>query len=113
MILGNNAFFGFAHKPDDVGEQMQAYYTEEQIMAVMDEAAEHSITAVWTPCYDHWVRLWNRYCEKRGKLKISIGQPGHPSEKMKDGICAGMFPKDDPDKIEENATLMRRLSGWA
>lgn len=44
-------------------------------MAVMDEAAEQGINAVWTPSYDHWIRLWNTYRAKGGKLKIWIGQP--------------------------------------
>ena len=88
LILGSNPFFGFAHKPGDVGKQMTDYYTEERIMAVLDEAAEHGITAVWTPCYDHWIRLWNKYREKGGKLKIWIGQPDPQPRQMKAAITA-------------------------
>jgi hypothetical protein len=44
-------------------------------MAVLDQAADHGVTAVWTPCYDHWVELWKRYQDRGGKLKIWIGQP--------------------------------------
>ena len=44
-------------------------------MSVLDRAAEQGITAVWTPCYDRWVELWNEYRGKGGKLKIWIAQP--------------------------------------
>jgi hypothetical protein len=88
LLLGSNPFFGFSHKPDDTGKRMKEFYSEERIMAVMDEAAEQGITAVWTPCYDHWIRLWNRYREKGGKLKIWIGQPDNAPEEMKDAITA-------------------------
>lgn len=88
LILGSNPFFGFAHKPDDTGKRMRAYYTEERIMATLDEAADHGITAVWTPCYDHWIRLWDRYQERGGKLRIWIGQPDPKPEQMKAHITA-------------------------
>ena len=70
LILGSNPFFGFSHgNPQGSDREMREYYTPERIMAVLDAAAEHGITAVWTPCYDHWIRLWNNYQEKGGKLK--------------------------------------------
>lgn len=88
LILGSNPFFGFAHQPGDLGRQMREYYTDERVMQVLDAAAEHGITAVWTPCYDNWIRLWNRYQERGGKLKIWIGQPDPAAEKMKEAIVA-------------------------
>jgi hypothetical protein len=83
LILGSNPFFGFDHgNPQASGRQMQAFYTNERIMAVLDEAAEHGITAVWTPCYEPWIRLWNEYQGKGGKLRIWIAQPDRqPMEK--------------------------------
>ncbi|MHB1036889.1 MAG: twin-arginine translocation signal domain-containing protein [Pirellulales bacterium] len=83
LILGSNPFFGYNHgNPQASPQEMQAYYTKQQIMAVLDRAAEHGITAVWTPCYDHWIRLWNEYRDKGGKLKIWIAQPDQqPMEK--------------------------------
>jgi hypothetical protein len=30
--------------------------------------------------------------------------------KPKDGLCVGVFPKDDPDQVAENTSLVRRLS---
>jgi hypothetical protein len=76
LILGSNPFFGFSHKnPQATPEEMKQWYTPQRIMAVLDQAAAHGITAVWTPCYEEWVRTWNEYQDKGGKLKIWIGQP--------------------------------------
>ena len=89
LILGSNPFFGFAHKPDGTGKRMQEFYSEERVMTVLDEAAAHGITAVWTPCYDRWISLWNRYREGGGKLKIWIGQPDvRGDENMRAAIAA-------------------------
>jgi hypothetical protein len=88
LILGSNPFFGFAHgNPQASAEEMKAFYTPERIMAVMDAAAGHGITAVWTPSYDHWIRLWNTYRKGGGKLATWIGQPDH-FDAMKDHITA-------------------------
>ena len=88
LILGSNPFFGFSHgNPQASGGEMREYYTEERIMAVLDKAAEQGIDAVWTPSYDHWIALWNKYREKGGKLKIWIGQPDKFGQ-MKDHITA-------------------------
>ncbi|HEX41234.1 MAG TPA: hypothetical protein ENN81_04145, partial [Phycisphaerales bacterium] len=83
LILGSNPFFGFAHgNPRGTPEQMKQWYTKERVMAVLDQAAEHGITAVWTPCYENWVEIWNEYRGRGGKLKIWIGQPDRlPMEK--------------------------------
>ena len=83
LILGSNPFFGFNHgNPRGTPEQMKQWYTKERVMAVLDQAAEHGITAVWTPCYENWVEIWNEYRGKGGKLKIWIGQPDRlPMEK--------------------------------
>jgi len=76
LILGSNPFFGFAHgNPQASSEEMRAYYTPERIMQVLDAAAERGITAVWTPCYEHWIELWDDYRAKGGKLKHWIAQP--------------------------------------
>lgn len=89
LILGSNPFFGFAHgNPQASPQEMTAYYTEDRVMAVLDDAAEQGVTAVWTPCYDHWIRLWNKYRERGGKLKIWIGQPDPGADQMKQHITA-------------------------
>ena len=32
LLLGSNPFFGFAHKPGDVGRRMRQYYTSQRVM---------------------------------------------------------------------------------
>ncbi|MBN1417949.1 MAG: hypothetical protein JXP34_04190 [Planctomycetes bacterium] len=83
VFLGSNPFFGFAHgNPQATKEEMKEWYTPERIMAVLDEAAGLGINAVWTPCYEEWIRLWSEYREKGGKLENWIGQPDRlPMEK--------------------------------
>jgi hypothetical protein len=76
VFLGSNPFFGFAHgNPQASAKEMRAWYTPERIMAVLDEAADLGINAVWTPCYERWITLWNEYREQGGKLKNWIAQP--------------------------------------
>jgi len=76
LILGSNPFFGFAHdNPQATPEEMKRWYTPKRVMKVLDQAAEHGITAVWTPCYEEWVKIWNEYQAKGGKMKIWIAQP--------------------------------------
>jgi len=83
LFLGSNPFFGFSHgNPQASADEMKAYYTNERIMATLDAAADHGISAVWTPCYEHWIALWNEYREKGGKLNAWIAQPDRqPMEK--------------------------------
>ena len=83
MFLGSNPFFGFSHgNPQAGADEMRTWYTNQRIMAVLDEAADLGINAVWTPCYEHWVRLWNAYREQGGKMKHWIAQPDRrPMEK--------------------------------
>ncbi len=86
LILGSNPFYGFDHgNPQASNKEMREYYTDDRIMQVMDEAARQGITAVWSPPYDNWTRLWKNYRRKGGKLRIWIGQPdygnmAHPSK---------------------------------
>ncbi|UCE48420.1 MAG: hypothetical protein JSW47_22850, partial [Phycisphaerales bacterium] len=56
--------------------------TPQRIMAVMDEAAELGINAVWTPIRDSWLGVWNDYKDRGGKLEHWIAQPDRlPLEK--------------------------------
>jgi hypothetical protein len=83
LILGSNPFFGFSHgNPQGTTDEMNAYYTEDRVGAVLDAAADHGITAVWAPCYDHWMRLWAKYREKGGRLKNWIAQPDPEPDQM-------------------------------
>lgn len=76
VFLGSNPFFGYAHgNPQATADEMRQWYTPERIMAVLDEAAELGINAVWTPCREDWIRVWNGYKDKGGKIKHWIGQP--------------------------------------
>ncbi|MFZ5829323.1 MAG: twin-arginine translocation signal domain-containing protein [Planctomycetota bacterium] len=76
VFLGSNPFFGFCHgNPQATGDEMRDWYTPQRVMSVLDEAADLGINAVWTPCYDHWVRLWNDYRDKGGRLQNWIAQP--------------------------------------
>jgi hypothetical protein len=76
VFLGSNPFFGFNHgNPQASGDEMRSWYTPERVMQVLDAAADVGINAVWTPCYERWVRLWNDYRDKGGKLKHWIAQP--------------------------------------
>ncbi len=87
LILGSNPFWGFAHgNPQATAEEMTAYYTDAQVMRVLEAAAEQGITAVWTPPHDRWVRLWDKYREGGGKLKTWIGQPDVRPDQMKQHI---------------------------
>ena len=88
LILGSNPFFGFAHgNPQGSGSDMRKWYTEQRIMSVLDECAERGITAVWTPSYERWIRVWNKYRKNGGKMPIWIGQPDK-YDKMAEHITA-------------------------
>jgi len=89
LILGSNPFFGFYHgNPQASDKEMREYYTDQRIMHVLDEAAQQGITAVWSPPYDNWTRLWNNYQQRGGKLKIWIGQPDYGDMKENITKCA-------------------------
>jgi hypothetical protein len=83
VFLGSNPFFGFSHgNPQASPDEMTEWYTPKRVMEVMDAAADLGINAVWTPCYEHWVRLWKEYKENGGRLEHWIAQPDRlPMEK--------------------------------
>lgn len=86
LILGSNPFWGFAHQPGDVGKQMSAYFTDEKIMEVMDEAAELGVTTVACPPDARWIKIYDAYRAKKGKLKVWLAQAhGNPAN-MKEEI---------------------------
>jgi hypothetical protein len=118
VFLGSNPFFGFSHgNPQASAEEMREWYTPERVMAVLDEAADQGINAVWTPCYEQWVRLWNDYQDQGGRLKHWIAQPDRrPMEQeimtaIKHGataICIQGCNIDD----EVNAGRWDVVRGW-
>jgi len=88
LILGSNPFFGFSHQTDALTREMQAYFTDEQIGRTLDDAAAQGITAVAAPAYDRWIRLFNRYLEKGGRLRIWLAQPDSAAERLSADIAA-------------------------
>jgi hypothetical protein len=82
LILGSNPFYGFAHQTEALAKEMSEYYTDERIAAVLDEAAAQGITAVASPPYERWIRLFNDYLEQGGKLRVWIAQPDGPADRM-------------------------------
>jgi hypothetical protein len=86
LILGTNPFFGYAHQPGDLGQKMSAYFTDDKIMEVLDQAAELGVTAVAGPPMPRWITLFNRYLDRGGKLRIWIAQPHGSPKKMKEEI---------------------------
>ena len=89
LILGSNPFFGYSHR-DDLGKKMKEYFTDERIVAVLDDAASHGITAVAAPPYGQWTKLFPKYVEGGGKLRIWLAQMDGATEKMKEDITAAV-----------------------
>ena len=90
LILGSNPFFGYAHQDGNLGQQMREYYTEQRIIEVLDDAAALGVTAVAAPPSPEWIKLYNKYQERGGKLCTWIAQPHGSPKKMKEEIdlCA-------------------------
>jgi hypothetical protein len=89
LILGSNPFYGYAHRDGDIGRQMVEYYTDERILAVLDQAAELGVTAVAVGPLPRWLALYKEYVRRGGKL-IWIAQPHGSAKGMKREIdtCA-------------------------
>ena len=88
FILGANPFGGYSHQPGSgLDEQMRAFYTDERVMAVLDEAASCGITAVSVWPDKRWLDLWARYKAGGGKMRDWMSQPMAPPDKMKDDIA--------------------------
>jgi len=90
LILGSNPFYGFSHQSKELSREMVAYYTDARIAALLDAAANHGITAVASPPYERWIRLFSNYLERGGKLRTWIAQPDGKPSRMKDEIAAAV-----------------------
>jgi len=88
LLLGSNPFWGYAHQPGNVGKAMKAYFTDERIMAVLEEAARCGITAVVSPPMGRWIDLFAKYRAGGGKLRTWIAQPHAAPAKMPQEIAA-------------------------
>jgi len=118
VFIGSNPFFGYAHgNPQATPDEMRQWYTPERIMAVLDQAADLGINAVWTPIRESWIKVWNDYKDKGGKLEHWIAQPDRlPMEKeietaIKNGstaVCIQGIRVDD--KIKRDRWDV--LRGW-
>lgn len=86
LILGSNPFWGYSHKSAQLDEEMRRHHTDERIIQILDEAADCGLTAVASPPDERWRKLWTRYSENGGRLKIWISQCHGKPEKMLEEI---------------------------
>jgi hypothetical protein len=93
LILGSNPFWGYSHKSAQLDEEMKRYHTDERIIQILEEAADCGLTAVASPPEDRWRKLWTRYAESGGRLKIWIsqchGKPEQMLEEIDRSVTAG------------------------
>jgi len=89
LILGSNPFWGYSHKSPQLDEEMKRHHTDERIIQILDEAADCGLTALASPPDERWVKLWARYLERGGRLKIWISQ------------CHG-YPEQMPEEIDRS-----------
>ncbi len=82
FILGSNPFWGYSHKSAQLDEEMRRYHTDERIMQILDEAADCGLTALASPPDDRWVKLWRRYLDRGGRLKLWLSQCHGAPEQM-------------------------------
>jgi hypothetical protein len=82
FILGSNPFWGYSHKSPQLDEEMKAFYTDEAIVRVCDEAARCGLTTIVSPPEQRWVDLWAKYRAAGGKLGVWIAQCHDAAEKM-------------------------------
>jgi len=82
FLLGSNPFWGFSHKSQQLSEEMKAYYTDERIIQVSDEAARCGLTTIVSPPDERWVNLWARYRAAGGKLGVWVAQCHGEAEQM-------------------------------
>jgi len=83
LILGSNPFWGYSHKSPQLDEEMRRHHTDERIIQILDEAAACGLTAVASPPDERWTKLWTRYAERGGRLKIWISQcHGNPEQML-------------------------------
>lgn len=98
FILGSNPFFGYAHQPGNVGKEMAAYYTDEKIVEVMEEAGRLGVTTVVASPEERWRKLWRRYRDEGGRLTRWIAQCHRKAEDIPteireahDAGCSALF----------------------
>jgi hypothetical protein len=75
MILGSNQFFGYSHMSGERDRAMREYFTDERIMAILDEAAGLGVTSVSGLPGKRWYELWKKYSAGGGRMPTWIAQP--------------------------------------
>jgi hypothetical protein len=119
LILGSNPFFGYAHH-GELGRKMIEYYKDDQrIMDVLAQAAELGITTVTAPPMPRWIKVFNKYLDGGGKLRIWIAQPhGEPEQMTKEittavrGGAKAAFIQGCRVEQQFRAGKMEVLRGW-
>ncbi len=119
LILGSNPFFGFSHQGGGADERMKAHYTDERIVAVLEEAAACGVSAVAAPPYERWIALWSRYRREGGRLRSWLAQPDPEAPRMADAIRAAAAGGADAifvqgERVDEQVRAGRWdvLEGW-
>jgi hypothetical protein len=83
LILGSNQFFGYSHMSRERDRAMREYFTDERIMAMLDEAADLGVTSVSMLPSQRWYALWKKYSASGGRMATWISQPmGKTDEAM-------------------------------
>jgi hypothetical protein len=82
FLLGSNPFWGYSHKSKQLDEEMMAFYTDDAILRVCDEAARCGLTTIVSPPDQRWVDLWAKYRAGGGKLSVWVAQCHDAAEKM-------------------------------
>jgi hypothetical protein len=119
FILGSNPFWGYSHKSKALDEEMKRFHTDERIMQILDEAAECGVTTLASPPDERWVRLWARYLDRGGRLKIWISQcHGNPDQMLSEidrSVKAGakaIFIQGARVEEQYNAGQLDTLRSW-
>jgi hypothetical protein len=83
LILGSNQFFGYSHMSRERDRAMREYFTDERIVAFLDEAADLGVTSVSMLPSRRWYALWKKYSTSGGRMTTWISQPmGETDEAM-------------------------------
>lgn len=119
FILGSNPFWGYSHKSKALDEEMKRFHTDERIMQILDEAAECGVTTLASPPDERWIRLWARYLDRGGRLKIWISQcHGNPDQMISEidrSVKAGakaVFIQGARVEEQYNAGQFDTLRSW-
>ena len=74
LILGSNPFWGYSHVSAKLDEEMRLHHTDAKIMQILDEAADCGLTVVASPPEERWLKIWDDYRGRGGKLRHWLSQ---------------------------------------